>query len=69
MFVATVVIGLVFHTCVTLPLTYYIATHKNPFAFMKGILNAWITALATSSRWVVLLSQLLSVNEYVYLAT
>lgn len=49
-YMLTVVTGLAIHACVTLPFLYFIITHKNPFTFFKGMLQAWVTALGTASR-------------------
>ncbi|GFS78580.1 hypothetical protein NPIL_618001 [Nephila pilipes] len=49
LYMLTVVAGLAIHACVTLPFLYFVVTHKNPFTFFKGMLQAWVTALGTAS--------------------
>ncbi|CAL1279167.1 unnamed protein product [Larinioides sclopetarius] len=49
LYMLTVVAGLAIHACVTLPFLYFAVTHKNPFSFFKGMLQAWVTALGTAS--------------------
>ncbi|XP_030061848.1 excitatory amino acid transporter 5 isoform X3 [Microcaecilia unicolor] len=45
----TVVCGLVVHGLFILPLTYLLITKKNPIVFIRGVLQALLIALATSS--------------------
>nr|XP_033771133.1 excitatory amino acid transporter 5 [Geotrypetes seraphini] len=45
----TVVCGLVVHGLFILPLTYLFITKKNPIVFIRGVLQALLIALATSS--------------------
>ncbi|KAK2176627.1 hypothetical protein NP493_651g01030 [Ridgeia piscesae] len=52
LYMFTVILGLVIHCCGTLTVLYFAVTRKNPLVFLKGILQAWITALATASRLV-----------------
>ena len=49
-YAATVVCGLVVHGLFILPLLYFFITKKNPIVFIRGILQALLIALATSSR-------------------
>uniref|UniRef100_A0A8C5JKE1 Amino acid transporter n=1 Tax=Junco hyemalis TaxID=40217 RepID=A0A8C5JKE1_JUNHY len=50
LYVITVVSGLAVHGIILLPLLFVLITKKNPFAFIQGILQALLIALATSSR-------------------
>ncbi|KAM4806272.1 excitatory amino acid transporter 5 [Urocitellus parryii] len=45
----TVVCGLVVHGLFILPLLYFLITRKNPIVFIRGVLQALLIALATSS--------------------
>ncbi|KFW92442.1 Excitatory amino acid transporter 5, partial [Phalacrocorax carbo] len=49
LYVITVVSGLIIHGLILLPLLFVLITRKNPFAFIQGILQALLIALATSS--------------------
>ncbi|XP_013777991.1 excitatory amino acid transporter-like isoform X1 [Limulus polyphemus] len=49
LYMLTVIIGLVIHAGLTLPLIFFVITRKNPLTFLKGMLQAWITALGTAS--------------------
>ncbi|XP_027525761.1 excitatory amino acid transporter 5-like [Corapipo altera] len=49
LYVITVVSGLAVHGLIILPLLFVLITKKNPFAFIQGILQALLIALATSS--------------------
>ncbi|XP_059687689.1 excitatory amino acid transporter 5 [Gavia stellata] len=49
LYAITVMSGLVIHGLILLPLLFVLITKKNPFAFIQGILQALLIALATSS--------------------
>uniref|UniRef100_A0A8C6J2B3 Amino acid transporter n=1 Tax=Melopsittacus undulatus TaxID=13146 RepID=A0A8C6J2B3_MELUD len=49
LYVITVVSGLAIHGIIILPLLFVLITKKNPFAFIQGMLQALLIALATSS--------------------
>uniref|UniRef100_A0A8C9DPU4 Amino acid transporter n=1 Tax=Prolemur simus TaxID=1328070 RepID=A0A8C9DPU4_PROSS len=50
-YAVTVVCGLVLHGLFILPLLYFFITRKNPIVFIRGVLQALLIALATSSRY------------------
>lgn len=49
-YMITVIIGLIIHSMITFQLLYFFITRKNPFRFLKGMLQAWLTAIGTASR-------------------
>ena len=49
LYMVTVLVGLVIHTGCLMSL-YFVFTRNNPLVFFRGMLQAWLTALATSSR-------------------
>ncbi|XP_069696628.1 excitatory amino acid transporter-like isoform X3 [Periplaneta americana] len=49
LYMITVILGLLVHALITLPAIFYLFTRKNPAAFFRGILQAWIMGLATAS--------------------
>ncbi|XP_067947472.1 excitatory amino acid transporter-like [Watersipora subatra] len=48
-YMLTVCAGLIIHGAMILPTIYFIVTRKNPFIYLKGVLQAWLTALGTAS--------------------
>jgi solute carrier family 1 (glial high affinity glutamate transporter), member 2 len=50
MYMLTVIIGLMIHALISIQLLYFFITRKNPFTFLKGMLQAWLTAVGTASR-------------------
>jgi solute carrier family 1 (high affinity glutamate transporter) protein 2 len=51
-YMITVIIGLIIHALFTVQMLYFLTTRKNPFKFLKGMLQAWLTAIGTASRYI-----------------
>ena len=51
LFIVTVVTAIGFHSLVVLPIIYLAIVRKNPYKFMKGMLEAMATAFGTDSRY------------------
>jgi len=51
LYMVTIITGLLIHAIGTLPILYFAITRKNPAVFFKGMLQAWVTALGTASRF------------------
>ncbi|KAI1286667.1 Excitatory amino acid transporter 2 [Halotydeus destructor] len=49
MYMVTVMLGLLIHSCITLPLIFWGITRGNPWNFFKQMLQAFVTALGTGS--------------------
>ncbi|KAI6194493.1 Excitatory amino acid transporter 2 [Aphelenchoides besseyi] len=49
LYMITVILGLAIHALATLPLIFFLCTKRNPYTFMRGLFQAWITALGTAS--------------------
>lgn len=49
MYVITIMSGLLIHTCLTMPLLYFILTRRNPMRIVKGMAQALVTAFGTAS--------------------
>lgn len=51
-YMITVILGLAIHGIITLPTIYWFITRQNPGTFFRGMMQAWVTAGATASRYV-----------------
>ncbi|KFD56513.1 hypothetical protein M514_02617, partial [Trichuris suis] len=49
MYMLTVTVGLAIHFTLTLPLIYFVVVRKNPLKFLRGMIQAMLTALGTAS--------------------
>lgn len=49
LYMVTVIMGLAFHALVSMQVCYFIIVRKNPFVYLKGMLQAWLTAVGTAS--------------------
>jgi len=52
LFIVTVMVGLIIHAFVILPLIFFVVRRTNPFVFMYGMKDAFMTAFGISSRYV-----------------
>ena len=55
LFIVTVMVGLFIHAFIILPLIFFVVRRTNPFVFMYGMKDAFMTAFGISSRWVITL--------------
>ena len=51
MYMVAVLAGLAVHAIIVLPGIYFAVTRKNPWTFFRGMLQAWVMALGTASRY------------------
>uniref|UniRef100_A0A914EIN1 Amino acid transporter n=1 Tax=Acrobeloides nanus TaxID=290746 RepID=A0A914EIN1_9BILA len=49
LYMATVMAGLAVHIFITLPLIYFVTTRKNPYKYLKGLIQVAMTAIGTAS--------------------
>ena len=52
LYMLTVILGLLIHTLGTIFIMYFIVVRKNPLLYFKGMLQAWVFALGSASRYV-----------------
>ena len=52
LYILTTLCGLLGHALVLLPLIFFVITRKNPYAFIKGVGDALMTAFGIASRFV-----------------
>ena len=50
-YVLTVLLGLIIHACGTLSIMFLVITRKNPITFFRGMIQAWLMAVGTASRY------------------
>ena len=53
LYIVTVLCGLLIHSLIVLPLVFFVVTRTNPYAFMKGLREALMTAFSIASRFVI----------------
>jgi len=63
LFIVTVLCGLLVHGLIVLPLVFFAVTRKNPYAFMKGVSDALMTAFGISSSAATLPTTIRCVEE------
>ena len=51
LFIVTVMVGLIIHAFIILPLIFFVVRRTNPFKFMYGMKDAFMTAFGISSRY------------------
>ena len=52
LYMLTVILGLLIHTLGTIFIMYFVVVRKNPLLYFKGMLQAWVFALGSASRYV-----------------
>ena len=50
LYMVCVIVGLIIHSCITLPIMYTVFTCSNPLKLVRGCLQALLVAFGTSSR-------------------
>lgn len=53
LYTLTVIVGLLIHGVITLPTIFWLLARRNPATYFKGMIQAWITAGATASRYII----------------